>query len=131
MRFTLDEWMLRLYQCRYDEPDYPVLADRCRELIWATAQQVLWTGVDVVLDWNLWNRSRRQIWRDKVESAGHHPVLHYLPAPLETAIERAEQRARETVPHAHVLDAAAVRHLADLFEPPDSSEGMEIRVVQQ
>jgi predicted kinase len=98
VRFTLDEWMLRLYQRRYDDPEYPDLADRCRGLIWTTAQQVLSTGIDVVLDWNLWSRSRRQIWRDKVESAGHHPVLHYL---------------------------------AGLFQPPDSTEGMEIRVVQQ
>ncbi|HEU5043946.1 MAG TPA: ATP-binding protein [Nocardioidaceae bacterium] len=98
VRFTLDEWMLRLYQRRYDDPEYPDLADRCRGLIWKTAQQVLSTGIDVVLDWNLWSRSRRQIWRDKVESAGHHPVLHYL---------------------------------AGLFQPPDSTEGMEIRVVQQ
>jgi predicted kinase len=122
--------MLRLYQRRYDDPEYPALVDRCTDLIWSTAQQVLSVGIDVVLDWNLWSRHRRQVWRDKIESAGHHPVLHHLTAPIETAIERAQQRARDASPHAHVLDGAAVRHLATLFEPPAADEGIEIRLVR-
>jgi predicted kinase len=60
VRFTLDEWMLRLHQVCYNDPRYPALAERCKDLIWDTALQVLATGTDVVLDWNQWSRARRQ-----------------------------------------------------------------------
>lgn len=129
VRFSLDEWMLRLFRLRYDEPSYPAFAERCMSLIWDTAQQVLITGTDVVLDWNQWSRARRRTWRERVEAVGHRPVLHHLEVPLETAIQRVEQRAGHAPPDAHVLDAEAVRHLAGMFEPPTPDEGMQVRVV--
>jgi len=130
VRFTLDEWMLRLYQLSYDDPGYPGLSERCQNLIWDVAQQVLSSGTDVVLDWNLWSRQRRRTWRDAVVAAGHHPVLHHLRVPVETAVQRVERRRREGVAVAHVLDADAVRHLARLFEAPTAQEGIELHVVE-
>ena len=130
VRFTLDEWMIRLYKISYDHPDYRELREGCTDLIWDTARQVLSTGTDVVLDWNQWSRARRRTWRDKALSAGHEPVLHHVHVPLDTAIARAEQRAIDGSAGAHVLDAAAVRHLASIFEVPTSDEGMEIRIVE-
>ncbi len=130
VRFTLDEWMLRLYQLSYDDPGYPELSERCQNLIWDVAKQVLATGTDVVLDWNQWSCARRQTWRDKVVEAGHHPVLHYVKAPVETAIRQVENRHREGDAIAHVLDADAVRHLARLFEVPTAEEGIELHVVE-
>ena len=130
VRFTLDEWMLRLHRLGYDDPRYPELAERCQALIWDLALQILSTGVDVVLDWNQWSRARRQTWRDKTREAGHRPVLHYLPLPVDTAVTRVEHRSRQRADHAHTLDAVGVRHLARLFEVPASDEGMEIFVVE-
>ena len=131
VRFTLDEWMLRLHQLSYDDPRYPELAERCQDLIWDVAKQVLVTGTDVVLDWNLWSCARRETWRDKVVASGHHPVLHYLRVPVDTAIRQAGRRRREGVANAHDLDADAVRHLARLFEAPTAGEGIELRVVER
>ncbi len=62
VRFTLDEWMLRLNALAFDHPDYPPAAARCRDLMWDTAVQVLRTGSPVVLDWNQWSRSGRAEW---------------------------------------------------------------------
>ena len=58
VRFTLDEWMLRLHELRYDDPTYPELAESCKSLTWDTVLQVLRARVDVVLDWNQWSRKR-------------------------------------------------------------------------
>jgi hypothetical protein len=129
VRFTLDEWVLRLYGLHYEHPDYAPSAEACKHLIWDTAQQVLATGVDVVLDWNQWSRHRRATWRDKALQAGHYPLLHYLPGSLETALARAEQRRRHGTQGAHVLDEAGIRHLARLFEIPAHDEGLELHVV--
>ncbi len=127
--FSLDEWMLRLHQLPYDDESYPELSERCMSLIWDTARQVLSAGVDVVLDWNQWSRARRKLWRARVDAAGYRLVLHHVDVPVETAVRRAEERARLDVPGSHLLDAAAVRHLASIFEPPRADEGIEIRLV--
>ncbi len=56
VRFSLDEWMLRLYGLRYHDPQYVRRLSPCRDLIWEVAQQILGLGHDVVLDWNQWSR---------------------------------------------------------------------------
>lgn len=127
VRFTLDEWMLRLHRIPYEDPLYPDLSRRCQDLIWDTARQVLATGTDVVLDWNQWSVDRRRAWRDRVLAAGHHPVLHHVDVPVETAIRRIQGRAAEGSGVAHVLDADGVRHLARIFEVPTPDEGIELR----
>lgn len=129
VRFTLDEWMIRLHGLPYDHPRYPELSERSQRLIWDVALQVLATGTDVVLDWNLWSRDRRLRWRDEVVSAGYRPVLHHVAVPVERAVGRAERRRRAGDGASHALTAEGVRHLARIFEPPRADEGLEIRVV--
>ncbi len=126
VRFTLDEWMLRLHRLRFDDPAYGELAAECRELIWETARQVLATHTDVVLDWNLWSREQRATWRDRAQAAGARPVLHHVRVPLEVAISQAAARRD---PYAHDLDRAGIEHLSGLFEEPGSDEQLEIRIV--
>jgi hypothetical protein len=56
-------------------------------------------------------------------------VLHYIRVPLDTAIAQATERnARETA-YAHVVDSAAVRHLASIFEEPVEGEGLLLQVI--
>src|SRR5512141_353395 len=71
VRFSLDEWMLRLYpEVHFASGEYGDLAETCKLLIWDTALQVLQAGTDVVLDWNQWSRERRAVWAAKAVSAG-------------------------------------------------------------
>ena len=129
VRFTLDEWMLRLHDLRYDDPAYPELAERCKSLIGDTALEVLRAGVDVVLDWNQWSRERRREWATRATQAGFEPVLHCVRVPLDRAIAHATIRNADGRVYAHVLDAGAVRHLASIFEEPGEDEGLKIRVI--
>lgn len=131
VRFSLDEWMLRLYpELRYDSPSYGERAEGCKQLIWQVARQVLALGHDVVLDWNGWSRARRATWRDLAREAGYGVVLHYVRVPLEVAIARAEARAMADVAGTHVLNAGAIGHLATIFEEPDEDEDIPIMLVE-
>ena len=124
MRFSLDEWRLRLHpELRYDAPGYGELAERCKALIWVTAQKIL--------DWNGWSRARRATWRDLAHDAGYSVVLHYVQVPLNIAIARADARAAANTTGAHRLDADAIRHLAAIFEEPSEDEGMPIIRVER
>ncbi len=126
VRFSLDEWMLRLHRLSFDDERYPELAGKCRALIWDLTAQVVRTGTSVVLDWNMWSRERRANAVRRATELGVQCHLHHVVVPLHVAIQRASDRRD---PRAHRLDADAVRHLADLFEPPEASEGFVLHVV--
>lgn len=126
IRFSLDEWMLRLHGLRFDDARYPELAERCRELIWSTADQVLRTETAVILDWNMWSRARRADAVRRANELGAVCHLHYLHVPLETARARAAGR---TDPTSHRLAPKGIDHLAQLFEPPGVSEGFILHEV--
>ncbi|MGA8113890.1 MAG: ATP-binding protein [Actinocatenispora sp.] len=126
VRFSLDEWMLRLYPLRFDDPHYAAHAENCKNLMWDVAEQVLGLGRDVVLDWCQWNRQRRTAWRLRAEEAGYRPVLHHVVVPVETAIRRVEARTARGTPGSHPIDADGVRQFHTIFEPPTPDEGIEI-----
>lgn len=128
VRFGLDEWMLWLYDLSFDDALYPARAEKCRTLIWDLTGQIIRTGSSVVLDWNMWSRSRRA---EAVERAAHLGVachLHHVVVSPETAIQRATKRRD---PNAHRLRADDVRHLAGLFEQPQETEGFVLHVVTE
>ena len=127
VRFSLDEWMLRLYELSFDGELYPSRAEKCRALIWDLAAQVLRSGSSVVLDWNMWSRSRRAEAVERASALGVTCHLHHVVVPLDVAIRRAMDR-RDL--NAHRLDADAVRHLGRLFEPPQASEGFVLHLVE-
>jgi len=139
VRFSLDEWMLRLYGLRYDDPRYVARIDTCTELIWDIALQVLDLGHDVVLDWNQWSRKRRRTWHRRAKGVGYQAVLHHIDVSVETAIEQALSRADpdvsgshdRDVSGSHPVDEAAVRHHQTIFEPPGDDEGIEIVTVSR
>lgn len=130
VRFSLDEWMLRLYpELSYDSAGYGPRAEICKYLIWDVAQQVLIRDLDVVLDWNQWSKDRRATWRDNAVAAGFTPKLHFIDVPLEAAIERAAERVENRSPGSHALTPNDIRHLAEIFERPTPTEGMPIETV--
>ena len=127
LRFSLDEWMLRLYpDLHFASGNYGELAETCKLLIWDTARQALNVGTDVVLDWNQWSRERRAVWAGRAAAAGAGAVVHYVRTPLETSIERAAGRTARNEAGSHRIEDSDVRHLAGIFEEPELSEGLRI-----
>ncbi len=127
VRFTLDDWMLRLFDLTPYEPEYGEKAERCKELIWDVAVQVLSVGVDVVLDWSQWSRAARRHWREQAASVGALAVLHYVDVPLDVAVEQVRRRNQQSRRGTHWIDPAEMRDFAEkFFEAPTRSEGMTV-----
>ena len=59
LRFTHDEWMLRLYGEDPSPDEFQVLYERVTERIDAVWTRCAALGLDVVLDLNFWSRERR------------------------------------------------------------------------
>lgn len=127
VRLTLDEWMLRLYPgLDFDSAEYGHKASEVRELIWTVAEQVLMTGVDVVLDWNSWSLARRRWAVERAAAIGAPVTLHTLTASVDVASDRVRERSGRGTQFAHQVAREGNEHLATLMEEPSSQEGIEI-----
>ena len=127
MRFTLDEWMLRLHpELSIHDPAYGMRADALRELIWSIAAQVLRSGTDAVLDWNSWSSERREWAVGRARGIGAEVILHRLTTSLEESTRRARRREAAGTAYAHPVDRDGNEHLARLLQEPDTAEGLEI-----
>src|ERR1700722_19795749 len=91
-RFTLDEWMLSLFDLTPFDADYGPAAERVKELIWDTASKLVTRGNDVVLDWSQWSRKMRADATARAESMGAAVALHYVDPPLDVVEERLRLR---------------------------------------
>lgn len=126
LRLSRDEWMIRLYGLPHDDPRYVERLDSCTDLMWDTAVNALDLGVNVILDWNHWNRTRRADARDRASAAGYDAVVHFLDVPVETVVQRATERLAAAPADAHRIDEATVRHFATIFEQPTDDEDVTI-----
>lgn len=128
VRLSRDEWMLRLFGGRYDDPAYVERLGPCTELLWELAVDIVRSGANVVLDWNFWSGERRAEALRRAQDAGVEVVLHWLDVPVEEVIRRAGRRLADRPADAHEIDEEAVRHFASIFEPPSVDEGLAIEV---
>lgn len=130
LRFTLDEWMIRLYPgLSLDDPAYGGRADAVRELIWDMAAQGLRHGLDVILDWNFWSAARRRWAVSRSTAAGATVVLHWLTTGEDDATQRALRRGVDGEGYFHEIDRQGNEHLASLIETPTESEGLAVQRV--
>jgi predicted kinase len=126
VRLSRDEWMLRLYGGKYDDPLYVERLGPCTELMWDVALAVVAAGSSVVLDWNFWSRQRRSDARRRADAAGAKLVLHWVDPPIDEVVQRARQRLTHQPTDAHEVTEDGVRHLAAIFEPPTEEEGIPV-----
>jgi predicted kinase len=128
VRFTLDEWMIRLYPgLSFNTAEYGRRTGIVKDLIWSVAEQVLRSGADVVLDWNSWSRARRAWAVQRAAAIPAEVVLHRLDASIEQATARVERRSRDPRSvYAHSIGREGNEHLASIMEPPSETEGFDI-----
>lgn len=129
VRFTLDEWMLSVFDLAPSDAAYGPRASRVKELIWRMVERVLALGHDVVLDWSHWSVGAREEARRRAAALGADAVVHYIDVPLEVVEQRLAERNMTAPAGVHLLDLDDVRRFArDLFEPPTPAEAVAIVV---
>ncbi len=95
-RFILDEWMSTLFSP--DRPGTGVVEwylqckHRCLAQIWLQAAKIIESGVDVILELGLIQRSDRTTFIERVDDSGHHLVIYVIDAPRDVRRERVRNR---------------------------------------
>ena len=91
LRLTADEWLRDLHP-ELSEDELDALRDRLEKVQWATALRVLALGCNVVLDWGLWAREERDLYRSQAQAIGARVVLCLLDPPRQELVDRLSRR---------------------------------------
>jgi predicted kinase len=118
IRLDKDEWTTRLGLDVWDD-EFRV---RLEEQLWALTQELLAKRQSVILEWGHWARVERDEKRLGALALGVGVELHFLDAPLEELIERAQRRNASGEWSASPMTRAHFERWATIFQPPDEEE---------
>jgi predicted kinase len=118
IRLDKDSWVTQLGEDLWDD----VFRVRLEGQLWGLSQALLTQGQSVILEWGHWARVERDEKRLGARALGVGVELHYLDAPLEELIERAERRTASGEWTASPMTRAHFEEWATIFQPPDEQE---------
>ncbi len=130
--FSIDDWMARLFVAdipaqtsitAMDPAWFTERVNRCEEMIWHLAEQVLARGGSVVLDMGFIRRARRDAARARAQALGLEAQLHYVTADQALRRQRVEQRnAERGTTFAFDVTPAMFAFVEHMFEAPAEDE---------
>jgi predicted kinase len=118
IRLDKDGWATQLGADLWDE-EFRV---RLEHQLWVLSRDLLAQGQSVILEWGHWARVERDEKRLGARALGVGVELHYLDAPLEELIKRAERRNTSGEWTASPMTRAHFEEWATIFQPPDEEE---------
>jgi predicted kinase len=118
IRLDKDGWVTQLGADVWDD-EFRVRLER---QLWALTQELLAHGQSVILEWGHWARVERDEKRLGARALGVGVELHYLDAPLEELIERADGRTSSGEWTALPMSRDHFEKWATIFQPPDEAE---------
>jgi predicted kinase len=118
IRLDKDGWVTQLGGDVWDD----AFRVRVEQQLWQLSLDLLARGQNVILEWGHWARVERDEKRLGARALGVGVELHYLHAPLEELIARAERRNVSGEWTAAPMQRAHFEAWATIFQPPDEEE---------
>jgi predicted kinase len=123
LRLTADEWLHELYPTiTTEEAEEGTLRGRVEALQWPLALRALRLGCDVVLDWGLWAREERDLYRTGARDIGARVVLCLLDPPVDELWTRLSRRNAERPFGAFEISKESLLRWATRFQRPTAEE---------
>jgi len=123
----LDTWMVRLFGADARPPEnvmawYLERRERCRELLWDVALDVLRCGTDVFLEIGLLATAERETFYARVRDEGIRLAVYLVDAPRAVRRERITQRNLSAGPFTQVVPLEFFERASDAWQPPSELE---------
>jgi len=78
IRFTPDEWMLKLYPVMPPKEKFDEYFFRCCDVVWSIASEILRRGGDVIFDFGFWRYKDREQYRMSASDIGAESKIYYV-----------------------------------------------------
>lgn len=124
LRLTADEWLHELYpDISTSEAETGPFRGRVERLQWMAAVRVLELGCSsVVLDWGVWAREERDVYRTGAREIGARVVLCLLDPPIDELWDRLARRNADRPFGAFDIPKEALLRWSELFQRPTADE---------
>ena len=97
--------------------------NRCEDLIWNVAMQIVHSSTSVVLDIGLATRDARLTYLERCQSKDLQYSFHYVTAPIELRKKRVAERNKQVnTKGGYVVSDGMFQYTDGLFEVPDAEE---------
>jgi len=126
VRFTKDEWMVRLFGNTPPKDKFEEYDNRMASLATDMALKCLAAGIDIIIDEGFWIKEHREEIRDKVTRIGAVPKFYYIEAPFETMKARTLKRSENPPLDSYAIDEESFNHYWMFFQPPGIEENFEL-----
>ena len=126
IRFTPDEWMLKLFKEMPGNEDFDEYYFRCCAVAWETAKKILEKGIDIILDFGFWKKNDRKKYKQMISDLGYNCKLYHVFCEVEEIKKRLNIRNKQQPDGAVTIDAEAFDFFSPQFEPPTNLENAEI-----
>jgi predicted kinase len=123
LRLTGDEWLQELFpNMTTTEAETGPFRSRVERLQWLTAARVLELGCNVVVDWGVWSREERDVFRIAAQEVGARVVLCLLDPPIDELWTRVSRRNADRPFGAFEMTRADLIRWSELFQRPTADE---------
>ncbi|MGZ2486997.1 putative kinase [Rhizobium pisi] len=95
---------------------------RVENLQWQIAMRAIKLQCNVVIDWGVWSRAKRDACRDEARAVGARVVLCFLDVPFDELWDRVSRRNAELPVGTFDISWADLLRWSKLFEPPTAEE---------
>lgn len=122
LRLTPDEWHRYLYGQDATHPEHDKRHGKIEALQWQVADAALKRGLDVILDFGMWQKAEREDFRQRAAAAGAKTIIHFLDVPVEHLMERLEARNQLASENLTYIPIALMQGYLPYFQAPDMDE---------
>ncbi|MBN1617259.1 MAG: ATP-binding protein [Spirochaetales bacterium] len=122
--FSVDEWMLQLYDETEDRAIFESNLRRCTELIYRVSEHILTKRRDnnIALDFGFWKKEDRKTVVRRFDAQGFAVSVVYFPIALSQQVSFMNKRQSVAGMRHYTFDDITIETLNAYFEEPDSDE---------
>jgi len=122
VRFTPDEWLVKLYTDEIPMESFDTYYYKCCELSWSVAKKFIMRNIDVVLDFGFWLKKERDDYKNRIELAGGMPELIHVKTDEILIQERLKHRNLLLPEGTVYISDEMYTYFSKFFEPPTEHE---------
>ena len=122
IRFSPDEWISHLLADLNDRHESERLRDIVEAMQWDLTQQLLSSGLSVILENGFWGKSERESCRDTARKLGARVQLQYLDVTEDELLRRISKRNNNLPEGSFIVTEAELHEWLTWFQKPNAEE---------